>query len=512
MSKTSELIATSKLPHKRDTQVFISYASEDALLATALETALQTLNSVEAPTLKIIRDIHSFHQGMSITSQVLADLESSDVLFVIYTEKLKSSHSFTGFEVGSFSTLIQQENKVHGGTTRRIVSLFFDEPPPTEAGILGIKLDVNALDRIAAPGGPPKLDASGELTKFFEELSDLVVNRRFRVLYDHKTLPADLVAAEAAGHVKVRTQIIPQLEIDLATALSKVIARNFIEQQFFLLKWPAEPKSPPTEIEDETLMAAGNADVYDIFGLSPHRNEFPWRMFVKELAEKSSTNQPFVIAAIQSAVQSAFADGPVDNDQIFMSPQKSLYRVIVTRYYVYFDGSRTMHLYFIPFLSDRLRDAEESALILLRLATNMRSKFLLRTSRFSTGVFELHRYNFAAFKGHVSDTIAYLQIMASASHNSGLDEPQNFHKFFGHDAKISNSEIALMYQSWKDQTQNLLDVAKEVHLSLVGGEAIFVKWCEALQRYLTYADPINKQMGERALVRLQQWFATGDLS
>ncbi len=85
-----------KLPSKRDTQIFISYATEDALVATAIETAFLALNDEDAPTLKIKRDIHSLKQGLRLTETILEDLGESDILFVIFTERLKSSHSFTG--------------------------------------------------------------------------------------------------------------------------------------------------------------------------------------------------------------------------------------------------------------------------------------------------------------------------------------------------------------------------------------------------------------------------------
>jgi hypothetical protein len=65
---------------------------------------------------------------------------------------------------------------------RLTVSLFMNEPPPTEPGILGIKLDVGALDRTLNAPGVGVLDSSGDLQNFLGTLSDLMIERQFRAL------------------------------------------------------------------------------------------------------------------------------------------------------------------------------------------------------------------------------------------------------------------------------------------------------------------------------------------
>src|SRR5262245_35859052 len=91
------------------TSVFISYASEDKELATAVEDALNQLAKKTFFDVNIIRDIHNFDQGRSLKNQVLDLLESSQILLVIYTETLKKSHSYTGFELGAFSVYMKNE-------------------------------------------------------------------------------------------------------------------------------------------------------------------------------------------------------------------------------------------------------------------------------------------------------------------------------------------------------------------------------------------------------------------
>ena len=96
--------ATQDLPK---TQVFLSYASEDSAVAEVFYQAFTKLGEEELDFgLTVVRDIHSFEQGRSLGNEVLTHLKASDALFIIYTEALKKSHSWTGFEVGAFTAFM----------------------------------------------------------------------------------------------------------------------------------------------------------------------------------------------------------------------------------------------------------------------------------------------------------------------------------------------------------------------------------------------------------------------
>ena len=90
------------MPAQKPTQIFLSYASDDGAVAEVVYTAFKKLAEELSFELEVIRDIHSFTQGRSLGDEVLNHLRSSDALFIIYTEALKKSHSWTGYEVGAF--------------------------------------------------------------------------------------------------------------------------------------------------------------------------------------------------------------------------------------------------------------------------------------------------------------------------------------------------------------------------------------------------------------------------
>ena len=81
--------------------IFISYASEDHAMASVFEDALNNVSTELDLGLEVFRDVHSLERGLSLSDQILAALETTDFLLIIYTEQLKKSHSFTGAEIGA---------------------------------------------------------------------------------------------------------------------------------------------------------------------------------------------------------------------------------------------------------------------------------------------------------------------------------------------------------------------------------------------------------------------------
>jgi TIR domain len=97
--------------------VFISYASEDQAIASVIDDALKELDY----SLDIFRDAHNLERGLSLTDQIYDALEKADFLLIIYTERLKKSHSFTGVEAAHFGC---QNEAMQGPEQKRSAESF----------------------------------------------------------------------------------------------------------------------------------------------------------------------------------------------------------------------------------------------------------------------------------------------------------------------------------------------------------------------------------------------------
>src|ERR1700680_1207327 len=107
----------------RPAGVFVTHAWEDHDIAQAVYQGLLTLGETIYDRIKIFLDSKSIEGGDPIRVDIKAGLKKSDFLVVLYTGLFKRSHGYTGWEVGFFEGLIEDEKAKSGRTTRRIIYL-----------------------------------------------------------------------------------------------------------------------------------------------------------------------------------------------------------------------------------------------------------------------------------------------------------------------------------------------------------------------------------------------------
>lgn len=488
-------------------KIFISYASEDALIAAAVESAFSKLNSDGYVNITVYRDVHTFQQGRPIKSQILEELRDSKILFVVYSKTLKRSHSYTGFEIGAFSAMIDEDARANRKSGRRIVSLYLDDVPPSEQDVLGIKLNVESL-RPGREQTAKSLGLSGDFTKFLNEISDEIIENQFPEKMDDESIEHYVDRkgkAKLSAKSKIKKRLIPQLDKELRVALSSMIARFTIEQRFLQFRWEPRKDQPITELDNDVMLSADKPDILKLFGLSDISSSTTWGEVKDYAKENNFESGQYAINAIEYVVASALSVAPVDNDQIVMASDGALFRVIVTRHYAYFDGGRTMHIYFIPMIVEKVTGPAFRALALLRLATRFRTMFLMKGAPLSDEAFQLHQKDPKSFKLKVDQFERETLFTAGQSHNHGLDNPQNFVEFFGEEERPNNQDIATLYSNWKIETEKILSLARSVDNA--SDFSTFVKkWNASLKEYIDFVAPINQRIGIQSAERLVDWF------
>ena len=95
--------------------IFISYATEDRELVASIESLLK--DTFEFAPLHIHRDVE-IKEGQNWPQQIDQALLETDILLVIFTDRMKASHSYTGYEIGYFNRSIQQRPKGPAGFDR----------------------------------------------------------------------------------------------------------------------------------------------------------------------------------------------------------------------------------------------------------------------------------------------------------------------------------------------------------------------------------------------------------
>src|SRR5262249_25519232 len=100
------------------TNVFISYAHEDTIIANAIKDQLTLLaqSGRGAPSLNCFLDTESIQPGVKYQPVIRAALEEADWLIVVFTGY---QSVYCGYEIGMYSIIKPQPNKPnrvkHGG-------------------------------------------------------------------------------------------------------------------------------------------------------------------------------------------------------------------------------------------------------------------------------------------------------------------------------------------------------------------------------------------------------------
>lgn len=124
--------------------VFLSYVREDTDILQAVFPAFEVIRQQTQQQLEIFYDKTSIDGGDIFDNIIQDALRKSDYLIILSSGAYKESHFYTGFELGYFASLMDDEKQTSGNTSRQIVSMYVGDPPAPIRGIQGINLGISA--------------------------------------------------------------------------------------------------------------------------------------------------------------------------------------------------------------------------------------------------------------------------------------------------------------------------------------------------------------------------------
>jgi TIR domain len=408
-------------PSERQLRFFITYASEDHPAAIALSNALnERLGDVFA---SVFLDTQSLRAGFDFSQQIQDQLDKTDILLIVYTGRSKSSHSWTGLEIGYFMAVIRdspdftsvRKGENNEGRQRRIVSFYLNSPPPTASNIQGIPFGICADDLALTDDEYiekiSSIDSSNPIVGFFQQMESEVDSLR-----------------QSEGRPRQRPR-------DIRELLSCV--QDMLKAVFTHLKQSIDIDVNPQkkiivevrgELNREAMELPGNAQVIpsgtgamEIFGLPSV--QLSWSEFLERAPDKYRFTWKDVI---ETVIISSVPDRlDVDNSQIIVSKSEhQIYRVVLSRSVRYFDGRREFHLYFVESLRRGDYGERLTTLLLkgLELACRFRFMFFEQKSEFSSGNLSLVMDK--KLKETARNLIKELNLLQRDSTAAHLDEPR----------------------------------------------------------------------------------------
>src|ERR1700693_3449352 len=399
----------------RTFRIFLSYASEDWKIALAIATSLREALG-EFP--EICLDKWVLEAGSEFKKQLEVKLEQTDVLIIVYTGVDKQSHSFTGWEVGYF------EHIMKGSKTRprRLIPLYLHQPPSSAAGYQGVSLAIPiedlklSIDDFKAKNNVDQDDPMCRLVMHLQGQVEMLKEKAgfSRALASEKKDPILCVQ-------NIRLAVLGSLKTTVEALLKP-------QKQITIKSTGAALESSATDLpQDAKLIPVGSGSPMSIFGLAD--KELTWQQFLEQ------TSTPYKDSwrdAIASVILSSLPDKQldVDNSQIVLSKDETkTYRVVLTTATHYWNDTREFNLYFVETLRREDYGDKKTSLLLkgLDLVCRYHCMFLEDDSEFSSGSILATREE--RLPEMARKLLRELNLMRSASLNSGLDQPNRWTHF-----------------------------------------------------------------------------------
>jgi len=412
--------ATSRLPvpDQRVFRIFISYASEDLAIATAVSSCFKTALPDFFAEVNFDKDF--LEPGSAFQAQLESKLQVTNVLIIVYTGAEKRSHGYTGWEVGYFDRILRTDP-----SDRKKISLYLFGPPAVTAPEQGIPL---GLSKDQLQLSPQEFEATLSVTpdeplcKEIEDWQNQVADNIEQSGFPRPRRKPEQDPAKCVHHLKlaifqylkgtVESTVRPQKQI---TVRAK---GNALEQS---------PNALPLEAELRPMGGLNTGGTMSIFGLSDET--ITWKQFL-ELTASSPFSDSWC-DAITSVVLSAFPDRvDVDNSQhVLATDGRTAYRIILTTATKFYDDYREYNLYFVEMLQRAEYGDQDTTYLLkgLELVCRFRSMFLEPDSDFLGDNISLSHPE--KLPGIASRLLQELNLMHRDAQDAGLEKPGRWTKY-----------------------------------------------------------------------------------
>jgi hypothetical protein len=517
------------MPDPEPIKIFLSYASEDEDIMIAVSDALDRLKQLSNGYIRPVYDKKSLEVGAPIPliREISNKLLGSDYLVLLYTGALKKSFSWTGAELGIFWGFITADERDFKSSKRQIIALYFDEKPPTDWGALGIHLEISSLDlRLSRDQFRQSVVDAVRAGHQYDSLVNTLdaigaaADARLPASLDQRTLsPSEWNQYLTARSADIRDNIVPDLLAHLHESFAKRVKRTNIEQRLIEFRIPKdfEASDENTALPDSTVLVE-NGDAFSLFQTGSADGQMSWGDFKAALQDTAEAT--WIIASIErSAISAISPDIERDDEQIIRTPDKgSIYRLIITRRFEFYDGSKLVHMYFIPALRFVFLEKSNSAIALgyINVAVKYRKIFIDPAGDLS--ILDYYRKTtFEDLKSKVRRSIRELLIIEDESHVLGLDERNSIAIYYG-PTKTEAEAVGEMQGKWLGVREALFAAAQSLLKTPIDAkdsdkDVVRDLWVKALSDFVDVSDHINADSLVKAIDNLKSYlFGTSALA
>jgi hypothetical protein len=481
-------------------KIFLSYAREDSNLAGRILTEI--VGAFTFAPVDVFRDVEMM-AGKNWRKAIDQALDEAGVLLVLATNRPKSSHSYTGYEVGYFNKAISGQPYIAPGIERIIIPLSIgaDVPEPVH-DIEGLLIEGREVYQVSpAAADLQKTAGSGvsdsdPIYKLLRTISDLVIRVSKPRLSDNdkENLWRKLKDISAG----LNEYIYKYLQ-------GRVSSETFPERKIIIrTEEPLVVDSDGAKLDVARVEVVGKS--FDLFGIpESDKRDFSWHEFISKIRPED------LVGVWDQGIRFLVADavrGDGDNCHVVTTLKHDRsFRLFVSRIVTFVSQQTEIHIYIVEIKTEHFGDKQTSRL-LNAISVGLRFRFLVLedSSEFTPTKFGFPTLKAPAVKQTVGRLIAAINDILRDAQEANLHDPALMEMIWGRDGALN---VQSMMEIWEKSRLALYSSAdallransKEVE-DIAGANSPRVRFIESLKTFCATTETMNKDFTLRSLAVL----------
>lgn len=474
---------------KKTVKIFISYASEDKGIAQAIENIIKRTFAF-AP-LEIKRDVE-IDLGANWIQEINTLLDNADILLVLFTETMKFSHSYTGYEIGWFAKSREIRPKGTGEVERIYLPLCIGaDIPETMHYVQGVKLKTADIFKIYPKSNAIKYTAAS-VTE--ENPAYLLLKRISKFVMHGASLSPDIDTAIRESAADLYNCIYEYLQ-------NRVSSEIFPERKI-IIHCDARPSVDNGHANFSKSRVSLLGQSFDIFGIGEIINhEFFWEDLVEQVHTESAK---ICLEGLRSLVGGVL-EGSGDNYYTFTTPGGGkAFRVFVSRITTYVNKKTDIHIDIIEKMKIKEYGDPDTTRLLRAISIGLKFRFLVleKGSAFRPGAMDFPTMDINYLKPKITELRQQIDLIRQESRDANLRDPDFFELIWGR--KEAKEKVANMMQKWDAAREKLYSTSGALILSDSSNfDERKAKFIAALMNFCIETEDMNRDFTSKALERLQ---------
>jgi TIR domain len=494
MSNKASRKSRQQLPNRsaRRINIFLSYAREDRELVASIESLLK--DTFEFAPLTIHRDVE-IKEGQNWAKQIDTALQEADILLVIFTDRLKMSHSYTGYEIGYFNRSIQQNPKGPAGFERIYIPFCIGaDIPDTMHDIQGVSIgadDVYKVLKTKVDTGVEKiLDEDHPVVKLLTRISDLVM----QTLGTTNLGKSTRIAKQASMLYRIIHEYLQ----------GRISSETYPERKLIIktLSRPSFGRDGIDLTKSSIELVGDFTDIFDVTTAQSIGREFTWAEFCEKISAKVRAN---CMAGVQQLATAVLKGGGDNYHVVTTVPRDKSFRLFVSKVVTYFSQKTEIHIYVVQMRTKDYGDPESTRLLkAISVGLRFRSLVLDEQSPFRPEKLGHPIVTAPDLKAKISEMLGQMDLILREANEADLSDPAFLISIWG---KGQEKKVQDMIDVWEVTRIRLYATADDV---LMAAEDVSFrqkkgKFIEALQYFCDDVESMNREYTARILTLLRTY-------